>query len=61
MMTGQMLGGTSPALAARYQIMIMFLIAAATALGAGLSILLSLRSCFDASGRLRAERIRNAS
>jgi putative ABC transport system permease protein len=56
-----MLGGTSPALAARYQIMIMFLIAAATALGAGLSILLSLRSCFDASGRLRAERIRNAS
>ena len=58
MMTGQLLGGTSPALAARYQILIMFLIAAATALGAGLAILLSLRSCFDKQGRLRDERIR---
>ena len=57
MMTGQMLGGTSPALAARYQILIMFLIASATALGAGLAIVLSLKSCFDSEGRLRDDRI----
>ena len=57
MMTGQMLGGTSPALAARYQIMIMFLIAATTALGAGLAILLTVFSCFDSECRLRSERI----
>lgn len=33
MMTGQILGGTEPGLAARYQIMVMFLIAGATAAG----------------------------
>lgn len=60
MMTGQLLGGTSPELAARYQIMIMFLIAAATALGAGVTILLSVRSCFDDQTRLRSERVQNA-
>ena len=57
MMTGQMLGGTSPALAARYQIMIMFLIASATALGAGLSVLWTVFGCFDGETRLRSERI----
>lgn len=57
MMTGQLLGGTSPQLAARYQILIMFLIAAATALGATASTVLSARACFDDAHRLRAERI----
>lgn len=57
MMTGQMLGGTSPALAARYQIMIMFLVASATALGAGLSVLLTIFGCFDDQIRLRVDRI----
>jgi putative ABC transport system permease protein len=58
MMTGQLLGGTNPALAARYQILIMFLIAAATALGAGIAIVLGLNRCFDREARLRDERIR---
>jgi putative ABC transport system permease protein len=57
MMTGQLLGGTPPALAARYQILIMFLVAAATALGAGLAVLLSLHRLFDAEHRLRADRL----
>jgi putative ABC transport system permease protein len=57
MMTGQMLAGTSPSLAARYQIMIMFLVASATALGAGLSVLLTVFGCFDDQLRLRPERI----
>ncbi len=57
MMTGQLLGGTPPELAARYQILIMFLIAAATALGATTSTLLSARACFDDADRLRSERI----
>ena len=35
MMTGQILGGSDPATAARYQIVIMFLIGAATGLSAG--------------------------
>ena len=35
MMTGQILGGSDPAKAARYQIIIMFLIGAATGLSSG--------------------------
>ena len=35
MMTGQILGGSDPATAARYQVVIMFLIGAATGLSAG--------------------------
>ncbi len=57
MMTGQILGGVDPSLAARYQIMIMFLIAGATALGAVGAILASLASLFDAEHRLRLERL----
>jgi len=57
MMTGQILGGVPPAEAARYQIMIMFLIAAATAIGVGGSVGLALRACFDSEHRLRPERI----
>jgi putative ABC transport system permease protein len=57
MMTGQILGGTAPDLAARYQILILFLIAAATALGTGLAVLLSVAAMFDPSHRLRPERL----
>lgn len=57
MMTGQILGGTDPSEAARYQILIMFLIASATAMGTALSVLLSLRALFDEDHRLRSERI----
>ena len=58
MMTGQILGGTPPALAARYQILVMFLIAAATGGGVALSVLLALRLAFDAEGRLRPDWLR---
>ena len=57
MMTGQILGGTEPALAARYQILILFLIAGATALGSGISILTSCRLLFDTQHRLRLDRL----
>jgi putative ABC transport system permease protein len=57
MMTGQILGGTDPALAARYQIVILFLIAAATAIGAAGAVLGATRLAFDDEHRLRPERI----
>ena len=53
MMTGQLLGGSPPELAARYQILIMFLIASATGLGAATSTLLAARACFDEAHRVR--------
>lgn len=57
MMTGQILSGTDPTLASRYQILIMFLIAAATALGTAAAVLVSTRAIFDDQHRLRPERI----
>ncbi len=60
MMTGQILGGTPPELAARYQILIMFLIAAAVALGTGIAVLASLASLFDRTHRLRSDWIRRS-
>jgi putative ABC transport system permease protein len=57
MMTGQILGGTGPQLAARYQMLIMFLIASSTAAGVTLAVLASLRSLFDADHRLRVDRL----
>jgi len=53
MMTGQILGGTEPGMAARYQIMVLFLIAGATAGGTTGVVLLSVRALFDDCGRLR--------
>ncbi len=52
MMTGQILGGTEPGLAARYQILVMFLIASATAAGTTGVVLLAVRARFDAQSRL---------
>jgi putative ABC transport system permease protein len=57
MMTGQMLAGAAPADAVRYQIVIMFMIAAATALGAFGVVMLAFARLFDARHRLRAERL----
>jgi putative ABC transport system permease protein len=57
MMTGQLLGGTSPGLAARYQMLVMFLIAGATAAGTTGVVLFGVRALFDRAGRLRSERI----
>ncbi len=55
MMTGQLLGGSSPQVAARYQILIMFLIAATIAIATGGVILLGLFRLIDANHRLRLD------
>ncbi len=60
MMTGQMLAGASPAAAVRYQIVIMFMITAATALGNLTMTLLTFRVLFDIRHRLRIDRLRPA-
>lgn len=57
MMTGQILGGTDPSLAARYQMLVMFLISGATAAGTTGVVLLAVRALFDEGGRLRPERL----
>lgn len=54
MMTGQILGGTEPGMAARYQILVMFLIAGATAAGTTGVVLLAVRALFDSRGRLKS-------
>jgi len=57
MMTGQILGGTPPVEAVKYQILIMFLIAAGTGFGVMFSIWLSGRFLFDKRDRLRLDYI----
>lgn len=57
MMTGQILGGTDPGLAARYQMLVMFLISGATAAGTTGVVLFAVRALFDSRGRLRTERL----
>jgi len=57
MMTGQILGGTPPELAARYQILILFLIAGAVGIGTMVAVLLTMRAVFDDADRLRLDRI----
>lgn len=57
MMTGQILGGSDPATAARYQIIIMFLIAAATGISAIAAIFAAVVSVLDECHRLRADRL----
>jgi putative ABC transport system permease protein len=49
MMTGQLLAGTSPVEAVKYQIVIMFLIASGAALGTVLAVLFSFRRLFNAN------------
>ena len=58
MMTGQILAGAPPADAVRYQILILFMIAASTALGTLGAVLLGYRRLFDDRDRLRVERVR---
>ncbi len=55
MMTGQLLAGVSPLQAVRYQIIIMFLIAAATALGTVSVVLLSYRRLFNEHHQFRSD------
>lgn len=57
MMTGQILAGAAPADAVRYQIVIIFMIASATALGSTGVTLLAFRRLFSADHRLRSDRL----
>ena len=57
MMTGQVLAGQSPLQAVRYQIVIMFLIAASSALGTVGAVLLTYRRLFSPQHRFRAAQL----
>ncbi|MFP4501399.1 MAG: ABC transporter permease [Candidatus Hydrogenedentota bacterium] len=57
MMTGQILSGTSPLQAVKYQIMIMFMIAATTSLGCMGTAVLVFQRLFNDRHQLRAELI----
>ncbi len=58
MMTGQIIAGQDPNQAARYQIMIMFLIAAGTSLGTVGVVLLGYRRLFTADHQFVPQRLR---
>lgn len=51
MMTGQVLSGTDPRVAAAYQIVVLLMISAATAVGSVLSLVAGYRRAFDREGR----------
>jgi len=57
MMTGQILSGTEPLEAVKYQILIMFLITAGTGFSAMLATWIGARHLFDDRQRLRLERL----
>lgn len=57
MMTGQILAGAPPMEAVKYQILIMFLIAAGSGFGTMVAVLLGSRRLFDDRERLRLERL----
>ena len=57
MMTGQILSGTEPIEAVKYQILIMFLITAGTGFSAILATWIGARRLFDDRQRLRLERL----
>ena len=57
MMTGQVLAGQSPLEAVRYQIVIMFLLAASSGLGTVAAVLLAYRRLFSREHQLLASRI----
>lgn len=58
MMTGQILSGSPPLEAAKYQILIFFLITASTGFGAMAAVSLACSRLFDERGRLRLDRLR---
>jgi putative ABC transport system permease protein len=57
MMTGQILAGVEPAHAVKYQILIMFLIAGGTGLGATAAVLAGGMRLSDGRHRLRLDRL----
>lgn len=60
MMTGQILAGSPPLEAAKYQILIMMLISAGTGFGATAAIWMGSRRLFDERHRLRMDRLRSS-
>ncbi|MDP6418549.1 MAG: iron export ABC transporter permease subunit FetB [Candidatus Krumholzibacteria bacterium] len=58
MMTGQILAGADPLQAVKYQIVVMFMIASATGLGATFMALLAFRKLFNSRHQLLSGRIR---
>ena len=58
MMTGQILAGVDPTEAVKYQILIMFLLAGTTAIGALIAVLATSRRLGDERDRLRLDRLR---
>lgn len=57
MMTGQILAGNDPQVAARYQMMIMYLIGTGSAAGCLITVTLAARHLFDSRERLRLDRL----
>lgn len=57
MMTGQILAGTAPALAVKYQILIMFTITLGTGFGTLAAVAAGSRRLFDGRQRLRLDRL----
>ncbi len=57
MMTGQILAGSDPTVAVKYQIMVMFLIAAGASMGAMGMVLLSYRKLFNSRHQLLGSRL----
>ncbi len=57
MMTGQILGGVAPVEAVKYQILIMFLIAGGTGIGAVAAVMAGVWRLTDHRHRLRADRL----
>ncbi len=57
MMTGQILAGVEPAVAVKYQLLIMFLIAGATGLGVLLAVMVGVFRLTDERQRLRLDRL----
>ncbi|PWG65862.1 ABC transporter permease [Spiribacter halobius] len=60
MMTGQILAGTAPALAVKYQILVMFLITVGTGFGTFAAVAAAGRRLFDRRERLRLDRLTEA-
>ncbi len=59
MMTGQLLAGVEPVEAVKYQVVIMFLIAAGTGIGIVLAALLTYRSMFSSKHQFRYDTLRS--
>jgi putative ABC transport system permease protein len=60
MMTGQILAGTPPVEAVKYQILIMCLIMGATTAGTALAVQVACRRLFDPRERLRLDRLKGS-